>query len=819
MQKIATLLTTCAAALALAACSSQGGSNPVAPAHVATLTSNVLQMNVGTANLFGDTPGAAVTGTNVFVTYRQPSGALNPGASAVLVSTPTLTLPHAIAGVAGAPDGFNATIAGGPAPAEIGTTSMTATAQSPTAANVSTFGNDGGAFGLGLEPFNYAAPIGQAGVAGAPANVVPYAVPLYDAIVAGGGVDPNAFIPGGGPPAFNPANNQAAVLGGFNAISEGLDVFGLAPTVGAYTLSVLVPANSGAVTQSATASVTSAALLPAFTSPVPVVAANGSVTAVIALPAGVTEAYIQLTNYGPTAVDPTSGNDLASCVGAGTGSATGNGGTPMYNTVVIRASGTATFPAGTVCTAAQNSATTVNAGGASDGDAFTVQAIGFDYGAYEASYTGIAGVGGLGNPAPTMAGSGASHQSDVTVSSQGLYNQPIGGGLLNGAGGAALPAGAKRVGARRGSSPLTPRSASSGTERRRLRPAPFCLWCGADRDRAAKRKRDADPLHAREAFAQHERRQKHRCSRIERGQHGDDREQSVMRGHDVEHVRGDVERAAQRNDCKRRPGEPHVGGAAERESAGSEQHDRRGARGEQRHHAGVRARLRERDEVRAEAGAGDQRFRNARRKDPRALFAVGRFYADEHDGDDRCRDAGNGDEARTLAANDEAIHQRNRRAEHGAGRRYDAHRADRQSAVETCNRNGSGDTAGRAPKHVGRDCVSAEERQHAGEQHEAEGLRPDDDAERRRAPAGEPAEKIRRPVDDRRHHREDDRHRSARVRIERFAQSVTEQVEAENERGNRQAGKDQRPGRGHPIVARIVEHRAPLGGGRPRTQA
>ncbi len=441
MQKIATLTLTCAAALGLAACSSSG-SSPVAPSHVANLTSNVLQMNVGTANLFGDTPAAAVVGTNVAVTYRQPSGALNPGASAVLVSTPTLTLPHALGGVAGTPDAFNATIAGGPAPAEIGTTSMTATSQSPTANNVTTFGNDGGAFGLGLEPFNYAAPIGNAGVTGAPANVFPYAVPLYDAIVAAGGTDPNAFIPGGGSPAFNVANNQAAVLGGFNGISEGLDVFEVAPAVGTYSLSVLVPANSGAITQTATAAISSVAVLPPFVSPVPVVTAAGGVTAAVALPAGVTEAYIQLTDYGPTAVDG-SGNQLSSCVGAGSGSKTGNGGTPIYYTVVIRASGTATFPAGTICTAAQN--TTAN-GGASDGDVFTVQAIGFDYGAYEASYTGISGVGGLGVPAPSLTGAGASHQADVTVSSQGLFNQPVGGGLLNGPGGAVLPASAKRVG-------------------------------------------------------------------------------------------------------------------------------------------------------------------------------------------------------------------------------------------------------------------------------------------------------------------------------------------------------------------------------------
>ena len=436
MQKIANLLIAAATAVALASCSASGA-NPTTPPNVANVSANVLQMNVGTANLFGDTPAAAVAGTNVAVTYRQPTGALNPGASAVLVSTPTLTLPHALAGVAGTPDGFNATIAGGPAPSEIGTTSMTSTPQTPNAGAVTTFGTDGGAFGLGLEPFNYA------GVSGAPANVFPYSVPLYDALVAGGGADANAFVPGGGPPAFNTANNQAAVLKGFNGISEGLDVFALAPTVGTYSLSVLVPGNNGAVTQTTTAAISSAALLPAFVAPVPVVSAAGGVTAPVVLPAGVTEAYIQLTDYGPTAVGA-SGNDLTSCVVAGSGSKTGNGGTPIYNTVVIRASGTATFPAGTVCTAAQN--TTANGGTASDGDAFTVQAIGFDYGAYEASYTGIAGVGGLGVPNPSLAGAGATHQSDVTISSKRLYNQPAGGGLINGGGGAVLPASAKRVG-------------------------------------------------------------------------------------------------------------------------------------------------------------------------------------------------------------------------------------------------------------------------------------------------------------------------------------------------------------------------------------
>ena len=418
MNKSTAFLTACTAALLLAGCSASG-TNPIAPSRVCNLGSNVLQLNVGTANLFGDTPAAAVAGTNVAVTYRQSSSAnCFAGNSGTLVNSPTLTRPAVIAAAAGTADGFLSTILGGPDASEVGKTSMTSTPQTPNAANTTTFGVDGGAFGLGLEPFNISS------VGGSPDSVVPYPVPLYDPIVAGGGADPNAFTPGGGPPAFNIAGNAAAVQAGFNAISEGLDVFAIAPAVGAYSLSVNVPANTGAVTATAAATLTSAALLPAFVSPVPVVAATGGVTAATALPAGVTEAYVQITDFGPTTAGATS------CVGASAGS-------PVYYTVVIKASGTATFPAGSVCTAAQN---TTASGSASDGDAFTVQGIGFDYGAYEASYPSSLGVA-----APSLTGSGASHQADVTISSQGVYNLPVGGGMINGAGGAVLPSGAKRI--------------------------------------------------------------------------------------------------------------------------------------------------------------------------------------------------------------------------------------------------------------------------------------------------------------------------------------------------------------------------------------
>ena len=70
MKKSGAFLTACAAAVVLAGCSASGV-NPIAPSRVCDLSSNVLQLNVGTANLFGDTPAAAVVGTNVAVTYRQ----------------------------------------------------------------------------------------------------------------------------------------------------------------------------------------------------------------------------------------------------------------------------------------------------------------------------------------------------------------------------------------------------------------------------------------------------------------------------------------------------------------------------------------------------------------------------------------------------------------------------------------------------------------------------------------------------------------------------------------------------------------------------
>jgi len=405
------LLAATITALGIAGCSGSGTS----PKSVsqANLAGNVLQLAVGTANIFGDVPASALVGLNVVATYRQPAGGTLPGGSATLVNAPTLTGPFTLAGPAGTADGFNSAIVSGPATGEIGGHVMTATAQG--GATGTTFGTEGGVFGYGIEPYNY-------NNGGVPDNVAPYQIPLFDKLLAGAAPagDPNAFIPWGGPPAFDANHDGQGTRDGLGyptgtlGIPEGLDVFaGVAPLAGTYSLSVSVPANTGAVTATASAT-TTAALLPAVAPAVPVVLTTGGATFTVVLPAGVKEAYIQVEDIGPAAG--------TSCNTAGNPAAT-PAGTPVYYTLFVTASGTATLPATdgpgktpSICTSAQN--TTANAA-ATDGDQFTVQTIGFDYTAYESSYPNS-----VGNPAPVILGAGG--QSDITISSQALYAQPAG---------------------------------------------------------------------------------------------------------------------------------------------------------------------------------------------------------------------------------------------------------------------------------------------------------------------------------------------------------------------------------------------------------
>jgi hypothetical protein len=419
-----TLITSGAIAFALAGCSSSG-SSPQTP-NQAHPGSNVLQLAVGTANL-GGTAGSL----NVVTTYRQ-----HDGDSGVLLDSPTLTLPAPVPGpgsAAAASYDVTATVLSGPTSVEAGTDSITSTSQSAgitCTTSVTSFGQSGGVFGLGIEPFNAQAqgdctPAGV-GSTGTPFQVPPYPVPLYDPLF---GADPNAFIPWGGPPAFEIAGNPDSVVGslanfypaGTAGVPEGIDVFeGIAPTPGgAYSLSISIPANTGTIQQATKFTIpTTLTTLGTATSPAYTPDGNGGGTFAFTMPTGATEAYLELVDYGPA--QPATGSAI-SCNGIA------SAGTPLYYTIETTASGTLTLPdligptapssvapggsePGTVpsvCTAALN--TTANAGTATPDDQLAIQVIGFDYPAYESSYPNSLRV-----QAPAILG--ANGEDDITIS-------------------------------------------------------------------------------------------------------------------------------------------------------------------------------------------------------------------------------------------------------------------------------------------------------------------------------------------------------------------------------------------------------------------
>jgi hypothetical protein len=396
-------LATGFVALSLAACSSSGTSPDKAAQQ--NVSQSVLTFAVGTANIYG-----TAHGLNVYAAFRQSAGQSFPGTSAATVSEPTLSGPFGTLPAPGTPSNLDghSTAPTGPAPGE--TTAFGFTAQSQTPTGVSTFGTTGGVFGLGIEPFNYNNPNGV------PATNVPYAVPLFDPTT-----DTNSFIPWGGAPGFDPDGNGHGVHdgnvfpSGVNGVSEGLDVFyGVTPVAGSpYTLSVTVPATSTSpTTVSGTATIGSVAYLPVVTPPVPTYDGLGGVSFTATFPAGVTEEYIQVVDFGP------SGASGGGCNGAGDPAAEG---TPLYYTLVVKpstaepvkilaANGPSTAPAA-ICTAAQN---TTAAKATTPGDSFTVQVVGFDYDAYSVSYPASLKV-----PNPTVPA-----QVDLSISAQAPFVSP-----------------------------------------------------------------------------------------------------------------------------------------------------------------------------------------------------------------------------------------------------------------------------------------------------------------------------------------------------------------------------------------------------------
>jgi len=421
MHKTKSVLAFGAIAIALSGC----GANPSSPSVPSTtsVASNVLQLAVGTANIAG------TTGLNVVVTYRQPKGGYKPGDSGALVDSPTLTIPGTLPASQTVPKGnYDAlsSVLAGPGGTDGGTAVMTSSSQNPGTATVTTFGQSGGAYGLGLEPFNAYGGANAPGPnnVGSPFQVAPYQVPLFDTTAS----DQNAFVPWGGPPAFNPLGNGQSVVGnsqlppGSGGISLGLDVFaGVTPAVGTYSLAVSVPANTGASTQTATFALKAATVLGNATAATYTPDGNGGGSFNAAMPAQATEAYVEVVDIGPSAAK------TVSCNGASAKS-------PVYYTLQTGTGGALTLgdaagPTGTpsICTAAQN--TKANAGAATGGDQFMVWTIGFDYPAFESSYPNS-----LGNPSPTIVGAAGS--DDITISPM-VCQMDTGGGTLG-----ACPAGA-----------------------------------------------------------------------------------------------------------------------------------------------------------------------------------------------------------------------------------------------------------------------------------------------------------------------------------------------------------------------------------------
>lgn len=438
---------------AVQACSAGGtggppisGVNPVSPSY------SSLQFAVGSANIYG------TLGLNVVSTFRQTNGR-----SATGVNTPAITGPMTLSAspaTGGGADPYSTLLNGGPSlvettaatPSIAGTPQTVApgtpncdgsgsvpsgfvACQGAIAPNTTTFGQSGGVFAMGLAPFN------TQGASGQSWSYQPYAQPIY-----GSGHVP--FIPWGGPPAFDPNGTGLGERDGVGSINPGLDNFGdpyflgvgegitlfsgVTPRTGQYTLSIAIATvgNGGSISTSTltkNATLLSLAMLPAITAPALTPDANGDGGAsfTTSLPAGVTEAYVQIVDYGPNGgpseASPTT--NPSNCQGA-----RGTRFAPLYYTFHISNPAVTKYtvppsigpnlatsggissiqPGPTLCTAAQN--TTAN-GSPAPADDFVVQMIGFDYPIYQAAL-GLTQSSTPENPAIAN----ALGQADVTLS-------------------------------------------------------------------------------------------------------------------------------------------------------------------------------------------------------------------------------------------------------------------------------------------------------------------------------------------------------------------------------------------------------------------
>lgn len=335
----------------LSACTS--GQSAVVPPSTSVNVAAVskLQFAVGTANIAG-TPGL-----NTVVTFRAGTGL-----SATLVNTPKITGPSGFVvpadpNTTGNTDSGTNVISGSPQVATGATSAIT------------TFGLGGGAFAYGFAPIN-------SDVTGN-ATFGSYALPFYVASSAAN--PPLTYVLGPGN-SFVP-NFRDGTLLGFPGYASGFTDFAATAVAGAYALSVTVPTSSGTPIPpfTATATLTSTAVLPTFATPTFTSDGAGGGSVTLTVPTGCTEALVYVVDAGTS------------------------------YTLVTTAPGTQTLTVpdkiGTITAGVAGATLTA-------GDTISVYAVGFDYPAIEAAPIGK-------NPPQTPKITGANGQADITTSAAG----------------------------------------------------------------------------------------------------------------------------------------------------------------------------------------------------------------------------------------------------------------------------------------------------------------------------------------------------------------------------------------------------------------
>jgi hypothetical protein len=380
-----------------------------------------LGLAVGTANIAGPN-GNQVAGLNVVATFRAPGGQ-----NATLANSPTLSGP---AKFGTNPDGTTQNDLSAPTPTQI----LAAASSSHPSAPAGALGSLIGVYGYGFAPLNIVAVAPNETLYGTQ-QCDGFALPSwisasirYDALAlpldAGHPCGANSyFMPlYGGPPAWPSAEGYGIPTGDpstgeyFHGYPLGyMDLDYVKPVRGQYVLNVQF-ATSPDGTQygynQAVANLTSTKLLPAIATPTLTIHNDGSGTVFVNVPPGVTEALVEIAaSYCPRQSVSSHVLHYYSLLTHQTGPQT----LTLTNNLGPPVAGGST-PTDTFCTAADD----VLYGKTTH--TYTVEAIGFDYPAFEASYPQSTSL------LPPIAN--AAGQADITTSAPFFSTYVLGSSAL-----------------------------------------------------------------------------------------------------------------------------------------------------------------------------------------------------------------------------------------------------------------------------------------------------------------------------------------------------------------------------------------------------